>query len=222
MNEIIGALLPLGVAAMMSPMPLIALIIALLSRRRVANGVCFVSGALIATVALTVVAILIGSALPGDAGATSHPVAGVLRMIFGAALLVFAMITWRGRPRSGDPHRTPSWMTRIDGMGPAGALGFGALLTAANVKNLPITLVAGTHIAEADTAAVQVVCGIVFIVISCLAMIALLAAALLFPARTGAPLQRLRDTLSAHNAVILTVVFVLTGVSMIGHGIAAF
>lgn len=47
MNELVGALLPLGVAAALSPMPLIALIIALFSKQRAANGLGFLLGSLV-------------------------------------------------------------------------------------------------------------------------------------------------------------------------------
>ena len=58
MNALIGTLLPLGVAAALSPMPLIARIITLFSKQRAANGFGFLLGSLIATAALTTIATL--------------------------------------------------------------------------------------------------------------------------------------------------------------------
>lgn len=221
MNALIGALLPLGVAAALSPMPLIALIVALFSERRALNGAGFLLGSLLATAALTAVATALSFALPNDPDATSHPVAGALRIVLGAAMIVFGAVTWRGRPRPGEAHPTPSWMARIESIGPLGAIGFGALLSAANVKNLPIQVAAGTHLAQSGSVTDAVIGGVIFVVLACGALGTVLFAALVFPTRTEAPLRRLRETLIAHNAVILTVVFVLAGTSMIGHGIAA-
>lgn len=221
MNALVGALLPLGVAAALSPMPIIALIVALFSKRRALNGAGLLFGSLLATATLTALATGLSFALPNDPGATSHPVAGTLRIVLGTAMIVFGAVTWRGRPRPGEERRTPAWMSHIESMGPLGAVGFGALLSAANVKNLPIEIAAATHLAESGAVVEAVIGGVIFVVLACGALGAVLFAALVFPKRTEAPLRRLRETLIAQNAVILAVVFVLAGTSMIGHGIAA-
>ena len=220
MNALIGALLPLGIAAALSPMPLIALLLVLSSKRRVANGIGFFAGSMAATAALTAATATIALVIPNDPQATTHPVYGVLRIVLGAAMIVFGVVSWRGRPKAGQPARQPAWLSSIEDMGFGRAVLFGALLSLANVKNVPIAFAAGSHIAESGALVPMLVGGVVFVALACGAMATVIAAAFAFPARTAAPLERLRDTLVAHNAVILAVVFVLAGASLIGHGIA--
>lgn len=220
MNELIGALFPLGVAAALSPMPLIALIIALFSKQRALNGLGFVLGSLIATAAITTITTILALALPSDPEVTIHPVKGTIHIVLGAAMVYYGIVIWHRRPKPGEPRKTPSWIARIESINPAKSVVFGMLLAALNVKNLPIEAVAGTHLAAAPSMQSAIVAGIIFVVLACGALATILIAALAFPTRTTAPLKRLRETLIDHNAIILTLVFVLAGTSMIGHAIA--
>lgn len=221
MNALIGTLLPLGVAAALSPMPLIALIIALFSKQRAANGFGFLLGSLVATAALTTIATLLSLGLPSGPNATTHPVKAVIHLVLGAAMVLYAFVIWHRRPRPGEPHKLPAWIAKIEGVNPVSAVVFGMILAALNVKNLPLDAAAGTHLAGASSVEVAVFAGVVFIVLSCGALAFILAAALAFPKRTEAPLRRLRETLITHNSIILAVVFVLAGATMIGHAISA-
>lgn len=220
MNELVGALLPLGVAAALSPMPLIALIIALFSKQRAANGLGFLLGSLLATAALTAVATFLSMGLPSGPGATTHPVKAVLHISLGAAMIAYAFVIWHRRPRPGEPYKLPAWIAKIEGINPVKAVVFGVVLSALNVKNLPLDAAAGTHLAGAASVDDALIAGTLFVVLSCSALAAVLVAALVFPKRTEAPLTRLRETLIAHNSVILTMVFVLAGTTMVGHAIA--
>lgn len=221
MNALVGTLLPLGVAAALSPMPLIALIIALFSKQRAANGFGFLLGSLVATAALTAIATLLSLGLPSGPDATAHPIKAVLHLILGAAMVAYAFVIWHRRPRPGEPHKLPSWIAKIEGINPAKAVMFGVILSAVNVKNLPLDAAAGTHLAGAASVETALVAGTIFVVLSCGALALILAAALLFPKRTQAPLTQLREALITHNSIILTVVFVLAGATMIGHAISA-
>ena len=221
MNALIGALLPLGVAAALSPMPLIALIIALFSKQRAANGFGFLLGSLIATAALTAIATLLALGLPSSPSTATHPVKAVIQLILGSAMVLYAFIIWHRRPRPGEPPKLPGWIAKIEGVNPVSAVIFGMVLSAVNVKNLPLDAAAGTHLAGSSSVEVAVIAGVVFVVLSCGALALVLTAALAFPKRTEAPLTRLRETLIAHNSIILAVVFVLAGTTMIGHAISA-
>ena len=79
----------------------------------------------------------------------------MLKLVLGALLVALGVKQWRGRPRGDEEAALPKWMTTIDHFGPAKALGFGALLSGANPKNLLLTVGAAAAIAETGIEAGQ-------------------------------------------------------------------
>lgn len=221
MKETIGAILPLGVGAALSPLPLIAVILMLASQHPARNGISFLVSSILGTAAITALMVGLALLLPVDPDAASHPVTGTIKIVLGIAMLFLGYRAWKGRPKPGTDPVLPAWMNKIDGMSAMQAAGFGLVLVVANTKNLPIEAAVGAHLAVTGSTVDAVVSGVVFVVLASLAMITVVAASLLFPKEAEAPIGRLRETLVAHNSVILTVVFVFCGATILGHGISA-
>ena len=81
---------------------------------------------------------------PGSDAAT-----GISRVMAGIGLLFLVMAArlWRKRPKPGEAAAMPSWMASINGISPMRAIGLGIALSAANPKNLALTLAASATIA---------------------------------------------------------------------------
>ncbi len=221
MNEIIGALIPLGVGAALSPLPIVAVILMLFSSRPKSNSLSFVIATVLGSAAVMVLLTFLAILLPVDPTATSHPITGTIKIVLGVLMLVLGILQWRGRPKDGAEPELPGWMQKIDGMSAGGAAIAGLALIVVNLKNLPIFAAAATHISYAETVPDMVVAGTVFVILASILLIGVVVAALLFPDQVMKPLGQLRTTLVTYNNVILAAVFVLTGATILGHGIQA-
>jgi Sap, sulfolipid-1-addressing protein len=135
MGQAIGGALPLAIGVALSPVPIIAVVLMLTTRRARVNGPLFVLGWL---AGLAVVgAIVLCVAGPAGASASGSPAAWVswVKVALGLLLLLVAARQFRGRPRDGDRARLPAWMGKIDDISPLAACGLAALLAGANPKN---------------------------------------------------------------------------------------
>jgi threonine/homoserine/homoserine lactone efflux protein len=221
--SVIGEILPLAVGIAISPIPIIAAILMLLSPRAKATSVGFLLGWLAGIVIAIVLFTVLASMLPQQDASGSSPVAGVIKIILGALLLILATKQWRGRPADGEQAAMPKWMSAIDSMTAAKCVGLGFLLSAVNPKNLLMAISAGLIIGGAnlslgDTAVVIVV----FVLLAGCTVLVPVIGYLVASTRMAGPLDRLRGWLVDNNATIMTVLLLVIGISVIGKGIASF
>jgi threonine/homoserine/homoserine lactone efflux protein len=222
MGSVIGEILPLAVGIAISPIPIIAVILMLLSPRAKGTSVGFMIGWLAGIVVAIVVFTLLSSVIPQNTG-TGSPVRGVIKIILGVLLLFVALRQWRGRPATGEQAVMPKWMSAIDSMTAGKALGLGFLLSAVNPKNLLMAVSAGLIVGGASLALSEAsVVIIIFVLLAGSTVIIPVIGYLVAAARLAEPLDRLREWLVDNNAVIMAVLLLVIGVSVIGKGIAEF
>ena len=157
MGQAIGGSLPLAVGIALSPVPIIAVVLMLTSRRAKVNGPAFVLGWLIG---LGVVgAVVLSLAGPGGASTSGAPAAWVswVKIVLGVLLLLVAVRQFRGRPHGDEEPQMPKWMATIDKTTPVAAAGLAAVLSGANPKNLLLAVagaaaIAGTGISGSQQA----------------------------------------------------------------------
>lgn len=223
MGAVIGDILPLAVGIAISPIPIIAAILMLLSPKARRTSVGFMGGWVLGIAVAVTVFTLLSSALPESDPDAAKPVTAVIQLLLGAGLLFLALRQWRSRPAPGEEPPLPNWMSGIDAMTAGRALGLGFLLAAVNPKNLLLGAGAGLAVGSAglDVGAVVVVL-IVFTVIAAASVAIPVIAYLVASDRMAAPLQRLRDWLVHNNATVMAVLLVVLGVVLIGKGIGNF
>lgn len=222
MSEVIGEILPLAVGIAISPIPIIAAILMLLSPRAKRTSVGFLIGWLAGIVVAVVLFTVITSVIPQD-NAGPSPVAGVIKIILGALLLFLAFKQWRTRPAEGEQASMPKWMSAIDSMTAGKALGLGFLLSAVNPKNLLMAIYAGVIVGSADLAVGQIaVVIIIFVLLAASTVLIPVIGYLIASARLAGPLDKLRGWLVDNNALIMAVLLLVIGVSVIGKGLASF
>ena len=222
MSEVIGEILPLAVGIAISPIPIIAAILMLLSPRAKRTSVGFLIGWLAGIVVAIVLFTLLSSIIPQETGGSS-PVAGVIKIILGALLLFLAIKQWRTRPAEGEQASMPKWMSAIDAMTAGKALGLGFLLSAVNPKNLLMAISAGVIVGSADLAVGQIaVVIIIFVLLAASTVLIPVIGYLIASARLAGPLDKLREWLVENNALIMAVLLLVIGVSVIGKGLANF
>ena len=223
MGSAIGDVLPLAVGIAISPIPVIAAILMLLSPDARSSGVGFLIGWVLGIVVTVVVFILLASLIPEKDPHASEPIAGTIKLVLGLLLLLLAFRQWRARPRNGAEPALPSWMGAIDSMTAARALVLGFVLASVNPKNLLLAIAAGAGIAAAGLdpgAATGVVA--VYTVIAALSVGVPVVAYLIAAERMRAPLGALRSWLLHNNATVMAVLLLVLGVVLIGKGISSF
>ena len=221
MGAVIGDLLPLGLSVAISPIPIVAVILMLLSGQAARTSTGFLGGWVAGIVVVTVVVlVLVGQAGNTSAGQPST-VSSVLKLVFGVLALALAVRQWRERPKPGQAAELPKWMSTIDSFTFAKALGLGFALSAVNPKNLLMCLAAGTTIGAAHlSGGGDVVAVAVFTLIGASTVAIPVIGYLTARSKMAGPLESLRDWLTQNNATVMAVLLAVIGVVLLGKGIS--
>lgn len=223
MGSIIGDILTSALGIGLSPIPLFAAITLALSPRGNAAGLGFLGGWLLGVIVPILTVATLTGLLPESAPGASRPLAATILLLLGGLLLFLAVGEWRNRPLPGRAPVLPRWVAALDSMTvPQGlALGFG--LAAGSPKNLTLGVAAGLTVGGAGfmTREVLVVL-LVFVSIAVLSMLIVVVGGMAAIEQWRRPLLELRDWLGRNNATILTVLYLILGVSLVGAGISAY
>lgn len=223
MGSAIGQTLPLALGIAISPIPIIAAILMLLSPKARVTSVGFLLGWVVGIVVAVTVFTLLAATIPPAESDASQPIKGVIQLVLGALLLLIAFAQWRKRPQGGAEPEMPKWMRAIDKISFPLALGLGLLLSALNPKNLIMAAGAGVDIGAAQLPVGQIVAVIaIFTVLAASTVLVPVVGYLFAAARLRGVLDALRGWLATENAVIMAVLMLVIGISMIGKGIASF
>jgi threonine/homoserine/homoserine lactone efflux protein len=220
--QAIGDFLPAAVAVALSPIPIVAIVLVLGTRRAGLNGAMFALGwvAGLAVVSVVVTLALGGADKPESDSAVA---AGWLKIIVGAVFWGMAAAQWRKRPQAGVPPAMPGWMATLSSVTPMRALGLGAALSAANPKNLALTLTASASIAQAGLDARGIAVAVAaFVAIGSLSVVGAVSAYFVAGERAAGPLASIKAFMLQHNAVIMMVVLLVLGAKFLGDGLAGF
>lgn len=223
MGSAIGDILPLALGIAISPIPIIAAILMLLSPKARGTSIGFLLGWLLGVVVPVVVFTLVSSLLPENEDDAAKPIAGVIKILLGLLLLLLAVRQWRSRPSGDAVPPLPKWMAAIDSMTAGRSLLLGFALAALNPKNLLMGIGAGVAIGSGGLSvggSTVVIAIFMIIAVSTVAVpvIAYLAAS----KRMAVPLEELRKWLVYNNATVMVVLLLVIGVVLIGKGIGSF
>ena len=223
MGQAIGDSLPLAIGVAISPIPIIAIILMLLSKRAGTNSTSFLAGWFIGiAVVLSVVVAVSGTA---TLTTSSGPATGVswIKVVLGVLLLLVGLRDWRKRPKGGEEATLPKWLTTIESITPPKAGGLGVLLSAVNPKNLLLLVGGGVAIAQgATTTGDKAVAMIVFIVIAVSTVALPVILNLTMGQRARGILDSLNNWLKNNNATVMAVLILVIGFVLIGKGISGF
>jgi threonine/homoserine/homoserine lactone efflux protein len=219
MSDAIGSILPAAVAIALSPIPIIAVVLMLGSSRARSNGTAFALGWLVGLVAVSIVVLVVAGGAD-DPNSTASDTVSWAKVGFGVLFLALAARTWRNRPAEGEEPSMPKWMADVDDFTAARSLGLGLAVSAANPKNLVLTIAAAATIAQAglDTAD-SVIAVAVFIALASVTVVGLVLGYLVASERADPMLASVKDFMTQHNTVIMIVLFLVLGAKMIGDGL---
>jgi threonine/homoserine/homoserine lactone efflux protein len=217
-GEAIGQVLVLAVGVAVSPLPIIAVVLLLVTPRARSNGPAFVLGCLLGLAAVGAIVLL----LAPDASDEGEPATwvGIAKLVLGAALLLLALQQWRGRPRQGEEAPAPGWMSTMDDFTAPKALGAGVVLSGANPKNLVLAVAAAASIAQTGIpGSEQAIAYGVFSLLGCVGVAVPVAVYFALGERAGPVLHRLKAWMARHSAVIMALVLILIGVKLAGDAL---
>lgn len=220
MGTVIGDVLPLAIGVAISPIPIIAVTLMLLSSHAGRTSVGFLAGWIAGIVSITVVVQLLVAGAESDTSGEST-LSSVLKLVFGVLLLLLAARQWRKRPHEGQSAQMPKWMSTINTLSGWAACGLGLLLSAANPKNLLMCFSAGTTIAAGSLSTGETVTATA--IFAALAVSTVAAPVVIFLAsreKVQHQLGELRVWLTDHNVAVMSVLLLVIGVVLIGKGLS--
>ncbi len=222
MGKAIGGSLPLAVGIALSPIPIIAVVLMLTSRKAKVNGPAFILGWLLG---LGIIGVIVLS-LAGTGGASKSGSAATwvswVKIVLGVLLLLVAARQFRSRPHDGEEAQMPKWMASIDKTTPPAALGLAALLSGANPKNLLLAVGGAATIAQTGIpGGQQAIAYLIFALIGTLGVGIPVGIYFAMGKRSEKLLAGLKDWMSAHNAVIMSVLCLIIAAKLIGDAVSS-
>ena len=216
---VIGEILPLALVVTISPLNIIPAILLLFTSKPLTNALNFLAGFVGGVALVLLLLISLGGAVNlTDDGRSSW--AGILKLILGTYLLYAAVKKFRGRPRAGEEGSLPKWMDGIAEYSPGKALGAGVALGALNPKNLVVGLASAAAISAGGlSTAQQVVAGAVYLLVAVLGVVAPIVVMLSLGDRAHEVLEGWNMWLRQNNATVMSVLFAVFGVVLVGQGI---
>ena len=154
MGNVIGSILPQAIGVAISPIPIIAVILMLFSKRARSNGPAFLAGWVLALTIVGSVVLVLAGAGKVSAGGTPSTLSYAIHLLR-LLLLFLAVRNWQQRPKEGETPEMPQWMATVDSFTAGRAFGLSALLAGANPKNLALALAAVLSIAQAGLSGAQ-------------------------------------------------------------------
>jgi threonine/homoserine/homoserine lactone efflux protein len=208
-------LIPLALVVAVSPLSIIPAVLVLHTPRPKPTGLAFLAGWIVGLAALTAIFVAVSSLL---GGLDKTPIwASWLRIVVGAALIVFGVFQWFTRKRSAH---SPAWMAKITSATPGRAAALAAALVVVNPKVLFICAAAGLAIGSAGLGTAGAWISLFFYVLVAASSAAIPVLAYVAAGeRLDAPLGRLKSWMERHNATLVAVILVVIGVLVLYKGI---
>ena len=208
-------LIPLALVVALSPLSIIPAVLVLHTPRPRSTGLAFLAGWLIGLAVLTAVFIEVSSLLGGLD--KPPPWASWVRIIVGAALIVFGLYRWLTRKRSAH---TPGWMQSVAKLTPARAALAAMALTIVNPKVLFICAAAGLAIGTAGLGSAHAwVAEACYVAVAASTVAIPILAYAVSGDRLDEPLRRLKDWMERQHATLVAGILVVIGLLVLYKGI---
>lgn len=223
MGQSIGDSLPFAIGIALSPVPVIAVILMLLSRQAGANSVALGAGWIVGVAGIMAIVLAVsGSIGTASDGVPSHG-SSIVKLVLGVLLILLSVRRWRRRPAQGGGAALPKRLRAIEHITPVkgGVLGLG--LSALNPKNVLLIIAGGAAISQgATTPGGHFGAAVIFVVIATSTVTAPVVLYRLAGLRAERVLASVNTWLQTNSATMMAVLLFILGVLLIGKGIAGF
>ena len=221
MQQVLGDILPLALGIAISPIPIIAIILMLITPKARSNGLAFLVGWMTGLAIVGGIALALASAVGLSASSEASQAESVIKLALGVLLLVVALRQWRARPAAGETGTLPKWMQALDTFMPLKSFGVAALLSGLNPKNLALNLAAMSIVAAAGLpTSSEAVALLVVVLIGSAGIIAPVAVYFAGGNKSAEVLGSWKAWLAENNTTVMAVLLLVLGVMLIGQGIS--
>ncbi len=221
MLDALGQILPMAIVVALSPMPIIAVVLMLVSAKARVNGPMFIVGWLLGMAIVGAIVLVAAGPQASDEGDPATWVAYV-EMALGVLVLLLAVKQWRARPAEGVEPEMPKWMAAVDSFTPLKSAGVAAFFGGVNPKNLLLILAATSTIAQTGiSGGEQAVVYGVFCLIGTLGVAIPVVVFFALGDRAPALLGRIQTWMAHNNAVIMAVLLLVIGFKIFGDGLSS-
>ena len=216
LTSVFAELIPLALVVALSPLSIIPAVLVLHAPRPRPTGLAFLVGWLLGLAVLTQIFVEVSNLLGG--GLDKPPSwASWVRIVAGAALVVFGGYKWLTRKRSAH---SPKWMSSFAKITPARAFITAMILVVVNPKVLFMCAAAGLVIGTEGLGRTGAAVGVVTYVAVAASTVALpILAYAVSGDRLDQPLVRLKDWMEAQHAALVAAILVVLGVLVLYKGV---
>jgi hypothetical protein len=217
LTEAISGSVPMAVGVALSPLPVAAVIIILMSGRAGTNAPAFLFGWISGILAVGAIIFVV----PGIDTERGEPtvLSGWFRIILGVALLLLSVRQWRQRRLPDAPAETSSFLASLDHIGMLKSSMSGFLLSGVTPKNMLLVAAGAVRIdASMLGPGAQFTALLVFSAIASLGVAAPVAGYFLARQTAEAAFSHWKVWLINNNAAVLILLFLVLGVLLIGRG----
>lgn len=219
MNSAISDVAPMAIAVSISPLPIIAIILILLSQKARSNGVAFLLGWIIGLAVAEVAVLALVILVNFTPGAGPLKLIAWLKVAVGVLVIFLGIRQWLQRPKPGEEPIMPRWMLSIDSLTPIRALGLAAALSAAG--NIALILAAAVAIAQANLDIEQNASALgFFILIGSITVAAVVGYHVIAGDAATMRLTIWKTWLLKNNATVMSVMLILVGVLLLSKGVS--
>ena len=217
-GSVLGALIPLGLVIALSPITVIPAVLVLQAPRPRPSGLAFLAGWVVGLAALTAVSVAASGVL-GGLHKSPPTWASWLRVILGAALIVYGIYQWLTRDRHTE---SPGWMRSFATITPARAAITGAVLVAIRPDVLFICIPAGLAIGGSGMdVADDWIAAAFFVAVAASSVAIPVLAYAAAGHRLDDPMARLKDWMDKNNAALMAAILVVIGLMVLYNGLHA-
>jgi len=221
MNGVLGAILPLAIAVTISPVPIIAEILLLFTRKPVPNAGAYLAGFVVGVGAVMGILVVVAGALDLTTSSGTSKGAATVQLLLGLLLLVASVRKFRSRPQAGEVAAMPKWMDGIATFTPPRSLAVGAVLGAVNPKNVAVGIAAAVTISSSGlSGSSQTIAVVIYVVIAVLGVATPFVLMLSLGEKAQPILDSWKTWLGQNNATVMAVLLLVFAVVLIGRGIA--
>ncbi len=223
MQQVLGEIIPLSLVVMISPLPIVAQILLLFSKKSVANASMYLIGFYIGVAAMLGIFVVLGVGATDDASDSSI---GWIRVALGVIVAILGIRRLlKSRQETSDPDASeeaemPKWMKGIDGFTPLKSFGLATALGAVNPKNIVVGLAAAVTISTADLSTGATAGSVaIYALIASLGVAVPLLVRLVMGEQAAKTLESWKAWLLLHNDAVMGVLLAVIGVVIAGKGL---
>lgn len=218
----IGDVLPLAIGVMISPLPIIAVISMLLSKRAKSNSLTFLLGWILGLIIIGGAVLLIAGTQNFSPGSEPSTGASIIRVLGGLLLLFLATMVWRISIR-GEQPKLLKQINAMDTFTTAKAFGLGLFLSAVYPKNLILTLIAALTIVQSQVSGLLNITVlsvfIIFLIISSILVVIPVLASFILGDKAAQTLNNWKAWNVEHYTAVMVVLMLALAAMNLGKGL---